>query len=221
MSAVRREYEDYYTMWAHQIKTPIAAMRLLLQSGSSQNPELAAELFRIEEYVGMALGYVRSESMTSDLLLRRISLDAVIRQAVRKYASVFIAQKISLHYENVDVQVVTDEKWLLFVLEQLLSNALKYTKQGSISIFMLPDTPKTLVIADTGIGIRAEDIPRVFERGYTGYNGREYNQSTGIGLYLCRRIMQKLGHRISIESEAGRGTRVLLDLQEYNYSVNT
>lgn len=221
MSAVRREYEDYYTMWAHQIKTPIAAMRLLLQSGGSRNPELAAELFRIEEYVGMALGYVRSESMTSDLLLRRISLDAVIRQAVRKYASVFIAQKISLHYENVDVQVVTDEKWLLFVLEQLLSNALKYTKQGSISIFMLPDTPKTLVIADTGIGIRAEDIPRVFERGYTGYNGREYNQSTGIGLYLCRRIMQKLGHRISIESEAGRGTRVLLDLQEYNYSVNT
>ena len=219
MSDVRRENDDYYTMWAHQIKTPISAMHLLLQAGKTeQNRELAAELFKIEEYVGMALNYARSESLSSDLVLRRVSLDAVIKQAVRKYAPLFIAGKIRLSYEETGVQVITDEKWLLFVLEQVLSNALKYTKEGSISVFMLPGAPKTLVIEDTGIGIPAEDIPRVFERGYTGYNGREYTRSTGIGLYLCRRIMKKLGHEISIQSEEGCGTRVLLDLQEYVYS---
>ena len=163
--------------------------------------------FKIEEYVGMALGYVRSESLSADLVLRRCALDDIIRQAVRKYAQIFIAEKISLSFEGTGVQVVTDEKWLLFVLEQLLSNALKYTKQGSISIYMAASEPKTLVIEDTGIGIRAEDVPRVFERGYTGYNGREYTRSTGIGLYLCRRILTKLGHTIAVESEVGRGTR--------------
>lgn len=218
ISAARRENEDYYTMWTHQIKTPIAAMHLLLQTeGTGVNAELSAELFKIEEYVGMALGYVRSESLSADLVLRRCALDDIIRQAVRKYAQIFIAEKISLSFEGTGVQVVTDEKWLLFVLEQLLSNALKYTKQGSISIYMAASEPKTLVIEDTGIGIRAEDVPRVFERGYTGYNGREYTRSTGIGLYLCRRILTKLGHTIAIESEVGRGTRVLLDLNEYAY----
>ena len=219
MIAVRRENEDYYTMWAHQIKTPISAMRLLMQADDAEESQaLMAELFKIEEYVGMVLGYVRSESMSSDLLLRRCALDNIIRQAVRKYAPLFIAKKISLHFAGTGVQVVTDEKWLLFVLEQLLSNALKYTKEGSICIFMKESAPKTLIIEDTGIGIRAEDIPRVFERGYTGYTGREYTRSTGIGLYLCRRILTKLGHTIAIESEVGRGTRVLLDLQEYHFS---
>ena len=206
-------------MWAHQIKTPISAMRLLMQAnGAEGNRDLMDELFKIEEYVGMALGYVRSESMSSDLLLRRCALDGIVKQAERKYAPLFIAKKISLRFEDTGVQVVTDEKWLLFVLEQLLSNALKYTKKGSISIYMAESAPKTLVIEDTGIGIRAEDIPRVFERGYTGYTGREYTRSTGIGLYLCRRILTKLGHTIVIESEVGRGTRVLLDLQEYEFS---
>ena len=193
-------------------------MHLLLQTErNGANGELTAELFKIEEYVGMALGYVRSESLSSDLVLRRCALDDIIRQAVRKYAHIFIAEKIKLSYEGTSTQVITDEKWLLFVLEQLLSNALKYTKQGSISIYMADSAPKTLIIEDTGIGIRAEDLPRVFERGYTGYNGREYTRSTGIGLYLCRRIMTKLGHTISIESEVGRGTRILLDLNEYEY----
>lgn len=218
ISAARRENEDYYTMWTHQIKTPIAAMHLLLQTEETgANRELSAELFKIDEYVGMALGYVRSESLSSDLVLRRCALDDMIRQAVRKYASIFIVNKIKLSYEDTGAQVITDEKWLLFVLEQLLSNALKYTKQGSIAIYMDASAPKTLVIEDTGIGIRAEDIPRVFERGYTGYNGREYTRSTGIGLYLCRRILTKLGHSIAIESEVGRGTRVLIDLHEYEY----
>lgn len=221
LAGVRRENEDYYTMWTHQIKTPIAAMRLLLQTKNvDETGELSAQLFKIEEYVEMALGYVRSESLSSDLLVRRMSLDTVIRQAVRKYAAIFIAKKIRLCYDGTDVQVVTDEKWLLFVLEQLLSNALKYTEKGSISIYLKDNVTKTLVVEDTGIGIRAEDIPRVFERGYTGYQGRAFSRSTGIGLYLCRRILHKLGHSITIESEPGRGTRVLVDLQEYDYQAD-
>ena len=221
LAGVRRENEDYYTMWTHQIKTPIAAMRLLLQTKNvDETGELSAQLFKIEEYVEMALGYVRSESLSSDLLVRRLPLDTVIRQAVRKYAAIFIAKKIRLCYDGTDVQVVTDEKWLLFVLEQLLSNALKYTEKGSISIYLKDNVAKTLVVEDTGIGIRAEDIPRVFERGYTGYQGRAFSRSTGIGLYLCRRILHKLGHSITIESEPGRGTRVLVDLQEYDYQAD-
>ena len=221
LAGVRRENEDYYTMWTHQIKTPIAAMRLLLQTKNvDETGELSAQLFKIEEYVEMALGYVRSESLSSDLLVRRLPLDTVIRQALRKYAAIFIAKKIRLCYDGTDVQVVTDEKWLLFVLEQLLSNALKYTEKGSISIYLKDNVTKTLVVEDTGIGIRAEDIPRVFERGYTGYQGRAFSRSTGIGLYLCRRILHKLGHSITIESEPGRGTRVLVDLQEYDYQAD-
>lgn len=110
------------------------------------------------------------------------------------------------------LRVLTDEKWLVFVLEQILSNALKYTKSGSIHIYLSPDAPKTLVIEDTGIGIAPEDLPRIFEKGYTGCNGRADKRSTGIGLYLCRQIMEKLSHTIRIESEMGVGTKVYLGL---------
>ena len=115
-----------------------------------------------------------------------VELDDLIHQAVRKYAPLFIRRKIALQYEDVHCQILTDEKWLEFVLEQVLSNALKYTRKGKIKIYMDPQSPKTLVIEDTGIGIAPEDLPRVFERGYTGYNGRTDKRSTGIGLYLCR-----------------------------------
>lgn len=146
------------------------------------------------------------------LVFARYDLDALIRQAVRKYAPLFIRRKIILSYEPVHCEVLTDEKWLVFVLEQILSNALKYTKSGSIHIYLSPDAPKTLVIEDTGIGIAPEDLPRIFEKGYTGCNGRADKRSTGIGLYLCRQIMEKLSHTIRIESEMGVGTKVYLGL---------
>ena len=204
---------DYYTMWAHQIKTPIAAMRLLLQEEDTPlSREMQSELFQTEQYVQMALQYLRMEKMTSDLVFARYDLDALIRQAVRKYAPLFIRRKIILSYEPVHCEVLTDEKWLVFVLEQILSNALKYTKSGSIHIYLSPDAPKTLVIEDTGIGIAPEDLPRIFEKGYTGCNGRADKRSTGIGLYLCRQIMEKLSHTIRIESEMGVGTKVYLGL---------
>lgn len=208
-----REMVEYYTMWTHQIKTPIAAMRLLLQEEETPvSKELQGELFQVEQYVQMALQYLRMEKMNTDLVFEKQELDSLIHQAVRKYAPLFIRRKISLQYEDVHCQVLTDEKWLEFVLEQILSNALKYTKQGQIRIYMDSQKPKTLVIEDTGIGIAPEDLPRIFERGYTGYNGRADKRSTGIGLYLCRQIMDRLSHTIRIESEMGVGTRVYLGL---------
>lgn len=207
----RKDLMEYYTMWVHQIKTPIAAMQLLLQSEDTpKNREAAEELFRIEQYVKMALQYTRLDSETTDFLIQRYNLDDIVREAVRCYARLFIRKKISLNYQPLQVQVLTDEKWLEFVIEQVLSNAVKYTPKGSVSIYM--EGSSTLVIEDTGIGIRKEDLPRVCEKGYTGYNGHTDKRSTGIGLYISKRILEKLSHTIEIESEMGVGTRVKIGL---------
>ncbi len=203
---------EYYTMWVHQIKTPIAAMKLILQENDSpENAELRAELFKIQQYVEMVLCYLRLDGSTSDFVFRMCSLDHILRQAVHTYAGQFIRKKIRLVYRPVTLQVLTDEKWLQFVIEQLLSNALKYTSSGSVTITI--DSDGCLVIRDTGIGIAQEDLPRILERGYTGLNGRSGQRSTGIGLYLCNRILKKLGHKISFRSRPGRGTEVILDLK--------
>ena len=157
----------------------------------------------------MALQYQRLNSTSNDYILKRISLDAVIREVIHKYAKIMIRRKIRMHYEKTEVTVISDEKWLAFVLEQLLSNAVKYTPEGEITIEVREEPQHIwLEIRDTGIGIRSEDIPRVFEKGYTGFNGHEDKRSTGIGLYLCREVLQKLGHTIQIQSEMGVGTNV-------------
>lgn len=207
------EMIDYYTIWAHQIKTPIAAMRLLLQSEKSNlHMELLDQLFKVEQYVEMVLQYLRIESISSDLVFRRYPLDSIIKQAIKKYSSTFIRKKIKLNYEEIHIDILTDEKWLVFVIEQILSNALKYTNKGQISIYMDHQLPQTLIIEDTGIGIAEEDLPRIFEKGYTGFNGRSDKKSTGIGLYLCKRILNKLSHTINIESFIDKGTKVKIGL---------
>lgn len=208
------EITDYYGMWVHQIKTPISAMRLLLQEKGDDAKSELGELFKIEQYVEMVLGYLRTEDMSGDMAFCACSLDKIIREQIHKYARIFIGKKLALFYDGVDETVLTDEKWLGFVIGQVLSNALKYTKKGSISIYMSRERPLTLVIEDTGIGISAQDIPRVFEKGFTGYNGRGENPSSGIGLYLSAKIMRKLGNKIYIESEQGKGTRVFLELKK-------
>lgn len=206
------EMMDYYTLWAHQIKTPIAAMRVLLQSEQKeQSRELLLELFKIEQYVDMVLGYLRIENTASDLLLQNYDLAELVKQAVRKYAGIFIGKSITLAFREMNCTVLTDEKWLVFVLEQLLSNALKYTNSGTIAIYMDETKEKVLVIEDTGIGIREEDLPRVFEKGFTGYNGRMDKKATGIGLYLCKKVLNKLSHKITIASRVGVGTTVRID----------
>lgn len=211
-SAFGTELMDFYTMWVHQIKTPIAASRLLLQEGELNPGEIQNELFKIEQYVDMVLGYLRTQDLSSDLCLEEVNLDEIIKDQIHKFARIFVGKKLSLDYEGVEETVLTDKKWLGFVIGQILSNALKYTKKGKISIYMSKARSHTLVIEDTGIGIRQEDLPRVFEKGFTGYNGREEGCSTGIGLYLSGKIMKKLDHGIRIESELGKGTRVFLEL---------
>lgn len=202
---------DYYTMWAHQIKTPIAAMRLVLSGSDTDTArELREELQKTEQYADMVLMYLKLDAGAEDYVIRRCSLDSIIRQSVKKYASQFIRKKIRLEYEPVEYEVLTDEKWLMFVIEQIISNSLKYTRQGSIAITL--ETGGILCIRDTGIGIDEADIPRVFEKGFTGLNGRTDRKATGIGLYLCRRILTSLGHEIRISSSAGKGTAVRIDL---------
>lgn len=213
MEERRSDRNDYYLMWAHQIKTPIAAMKLLL-NGKDEGFLLSEELFKIEQYVEMVLHYLRLESIASDMILKEYNLDQMVKQTIRKFSVLFINSGLSLELGSFEkVTILTDEKWFCFVLEQLLSNSIKYTKKGKIAIYILDNTSKILVVEDTGIGIRAEDLPRIFERGFTGYNGRMDKKSTGIGLYLCRRVMDQLAHGIRVESKAGYGTKVYLDLE--------
>ncbi|MBE7003335.1 MAG: HAMP domain-containing histidine kinase [Ruminococcaceae bacterium] len=202
---------DYYTLWAHQIKTPIASMRLTLQNEDTPlSRRLTAELGRVERYVEMVLAYLRLDADATDYVLRECELDPIVRGAVKKFSGEFIERRLSLDLRPTNLRVLTDEKWLAFVLEQLLSNALKYTPAGRVSIYL--ESPATLCVADTGIGVAPEDLPRIFEQGFTGYNGRADKQASGLGLYLCRRVCQNLGHTISAESEPGRGTVIRLDL---------
>lgn len=213
-----REMMDYYTVWVHQIKTPIASMRLALQNeDTAESRQLQSELGRIERYVEMVLTFLRLGADSTDYVIKEHELDDIVRGAVKKLAGDFINKKIKLEYTELDEKVLTDEKWLSFVVEQVLSNAVKYTSEGTVSIYT--ESPKTLCIRDTGIGIAADDLPRVFENGYTGYNGRSDKRASGIGLYLCRRICNKLGHTISAESKAGEGTVIRIALDKKKLEV--
>ena len=213
MHASYADMVDYYTIWAHQIKTPIASMRLQLQNEDSElSRRLSTELFRIEQYVEMVLLFLRIDSESTDYCFREYDLDELIRQSVRKFSTEFILRKLSLCYEPIHLSVITDEKWFSFVLDQVLSNALKYTQSGSITIRM--EEPATLCICDTGIGIAPEDLPRIFEKGYTGYNGRTDRKSSGLGLWLCKRICNNLGYGISASSQVDAGTVIRINLSQ-------
>ena len=203
---------EYYTVWAHQIKTPIAAMRLNLQSEDSESArKLMGDLNRIESYVEMVLTFLRLDSDSTDYVIKEHDLDGIIKSSVRKFSREFILKKLTLNYEPVKYKCITDEKWLEFIIEQVISNAVKYTSEGGVRIYM--DEPGLLVIEDTGIGISAEDLPRIFENGYTGFNGREDKRASGIGLYLCKRIADNLGHKITAESTPGVGTKMIIDVR--------
>lgn len=209
---------DYYAIWAHQIKTPIASMRLNLQSEDSElSGKILNDLFRIEQYVEMVLMFLRLDSETTDYVIRECDLDDIVKHAVKKFAGQFIRGKIRLEYDPLHAQVLTDEKWLAFVVEQVLSNALKYTHSGTITIDM--EEPQTLCIRDTGIGIAPEDLPRIFEKGYTGYNGRSDKKASGIGLYLCRRICKNLGHEITAGSSPEGGTVIRIFLEHRSLEI--
>lgn len=208
MEEAQAEQTEYYTMWVHQIKTPISVMRLALQSGGDVNAVLEQELFKIERYAEMVLHYVKIGNLASDLVIKDYPLEEIVRQSIKKYATLFIYKKIAVCVEPMDVSVLTDSKWLSFICEQILSNAIKYTPPGGkITVFA---EKNTLVIEDTGIGIRPEDLSRVFEKGYTGYNGRLDKRASGIGLYLAKKVADALAIKIQLASKVGTGTKVTL-----------
>lgn len=212
-----RDTDDYYTLWAHQIKTPIAAMHLLLQSDSGTlSRECEAELFKIEQYTEMALGYIRLESGTNDFVITACDTDRILKSVLKKFSKQFILKKLTLDYKETGLTAVTDEKQLGFIIEQIISNSLKYTKNGTISVY---SKGNSIFISDTGIGISGEDLPRIFEKGYTGYNGRTDRKSTGLGLYLCRRTADKLGHTLRVSSEIGKGTLAEIDLTPLSIEI--
>lgn len=204
---------DYYTLWAHQIKTPIAASSLLvgeIEDKKVKN-QLEQELFKIESYVNIVLQYLRLESFHEDLVLKKENLEDLVKEIVKKYAIFFIQKGLSLHLHDLDRTIITDRKWFVVILEQVLSNSLKYTSQGGIEIYFQEDT---LYIKDSGLGIQDADLLRVFERGFSGYNGRLTQQSSGLGLYLSKKIADELGHQISIASQVGQGTTVMISFSE-------
>lgn len=210
------EMQRYYTLWAHQIKTPLAAMGLTLQDMDAPlSAQLRGELQRVEQYVEMVLCYVRLDADSTDYLIRRCDLDAILRRELRAASALFIRGRIRLEFEETHARVLTDERWLGFVVGQILSNALKYTPPGGRVRISL-DANEVLEIADSGAGIPPEDLPRVTERGFTGQNGHAQGRGTGLGLYLCRRVLERLGHGLEILSEPGEGTRVRIDLRAEN-----
>ena len=210
----RRELTDLYAVWAHQVKTPIAALRLLVQSPSPSPAEMDAELLRIEQYVEMALGCARMAGDTTDFVIAAQPLDPILRGCLKAFSRLFILNHLALAYAGTSAVVLTDAKWLTFAVNQVLSNALKYTNAGGIEVRA---DANRIQIRDTGVGIRPEDLPRVFERSFTGANGRADVRATGLGLYLARRALGNLGHDIHIESVLGEGTTVTIGLSRPDY----
>ena len=201
---------DYYTKWVHQIKTPIAGLKLIIQN-DYPDKKMLVELLKIEQYVNMALQYVRLDSIHHDLSFQKVSLDHLVNQEIKKQSLFFFQKNLKVDYQIKDLQILTDEKWSGFVIEQVLSNALKYTKEGSITFY---NEGEKLYIQDSGIGIKESDLPRVFEKGFTGFQGRNDKKASGLGLYLCKNIFNQLGHLISIESKVNQGTTVCLDFSK-------
>ncbi|QHQ62414.1 sensor histidine kinase [Anaerocolumna sedimenticola] len=220
IQSMERSHSDqieYYTMWVHQIKTPISVIRLALQSRETvDNLIIDQELFKIEQYVEMALQYIKMNQLSSDLVIRKYDLKPIVNSSVKKYASLFIYKKLSIDIGNIEHTVLTDSKWLSFIIEQLLSNAVKYTNKGGIKIYWKENN---LVIEDSGIGIYKEDMERIFEKGYTGFNGRLDKKASGIGLYLVKKVADALAVKVRIESEVSVGTKAFLTFpkEDLNY----
>lgn len=219
MQQEAREEADYYTLWLHQMKTPLAALDLMAQSpGEMDRALLRQETLKIGQYAQAALDYQRLGSIHSDLQLKEVALYPLCCQAVRTLRPLFLYGQISLRMEPFSGTALTDSKWLLVVLSQVITNALKYTPRGGGIVLEQPEEG-ILTVRDTGIGIRPEDIARVFDRGFTGHTGRNQEKSTGIGLYLCRRICDELGHGIALDSRVGEGVTVTLDLRRNSFQA--
>ena len=207
--AKEKELQEYFLIWIHQIKTPITAGKLICD-GDIENENIKnikKELIYIEDYTNMALSYLKMANHNTDMDISLVNLDDIIKPLIKKYAILFISNNIKLEYEKLNVKVITDSKWCMVVIEQLLSNAIKYTKNGIVSI-TFSEKENYLEIKDNGIGIKDSDLPKIFDKGYSGFNGRQNQKSTGIGLFLVKQILDKLGQKVKLESKLGEGTSV-------------
>lgn len=210
-----RDLEEFFIMWTHQIKLPISALNLYLDSNEDLNKRvLKGQIKRIQKYTDMVMAYIRLESDKSDFLFKSIDLDSMIKNVIKEFKLDFINKKLELSYTLLEKEIITDKKWFQFILEQILSNALKYTKKGGIKIYIVDEE---LVIEDSGTGINPGDVKRVFDKGYTGYNGREISGASGLGLYLVKKTLSSLHHSIRIESDVKKGTKVFIGLKRYDF----
>ena len=202
---------DYYTMWVHQIKTPISALSLIIQNMEDQETasRLRSQLIHVENYADMALNYLRLGSESNDLQFTKVNVDDVVRAEIRRAMTMFTTKGLSVDFTPSNLEVTTDKKWLGFIIGQLISNAIKYQKTGSIHFYGDKDAT-AFTIEDEGIGIAKEDLPRIFEKGYTGYNGHNEKKSTGLGLYLVKKAADLISAQVLFDSEVGKGTKVTI-----------
>lgn len=202
----RRELEEYFLLWVHQIKTPITVSNLILQKSEFEDKnKLKEQMFYIEEYTNMAINYLKLMDRDADMDITSISLDSLIKSILKKYSMLFIEKHISLDYNHISANVISDTKWLSILIEQILANAIKYTESGTIQITFEEDS-NTLKICDTGIGIRSEDLGKIFDRGYSGFNGRINEKSSGLGLYLVKTIANVINVKVNAQSTLNVGS---------------
>lgn len=196
---------EYFLLWIHQIKTPITAAKLLVDREEISPAEIKKQIFYIEDYTNMALNFLKISNKEADMDITEIDLDKVVKNVIKKYSILFISNRITLKYDKIEEKVVSDTKWLSILLEQIVSNAIKYSQGGEVEI-RFHKFENCLEIRDTGIGIRAEDIPKIFDRGYSGFNGRMNQKSSGIGLFLASEIAKKLSIDIKVDSKLSKGS---------------
>ncbi|MCI8760689.1 MAG: HAMP domain-containing histidine kinase [Clostridia bacterium] len=220
------DYKEYIELWIHEIKLPLAASKLIIENHKNlATKSIGEELDKVENYIEQALFYARSNTVEKDYYIKKNVLKDMVNEAVKKNKSLFIQEKISMKIHDLETIVYTDSKWIVFILSQLLQNSVKYKKPAQyseIEIFAKKGKENViLVVKDNGIGIKKGEITRVFEKGFTGTNGRMLNKkSTGIGLYLCKKLCDKLGMAIELNSVQGEGTEVKLVFPQSSYMIN-
>lgn len=213
-----QELKNYYALWTHQIKTPLAALDLLVQSlGESKQVLMKPELFKMNDYLNMMLTYIKLNHVNEDLVIQSVSISQLVKDVIKKYQTFFIQKDLFVTFDMDNWTVITDKIWLSFILEQVIFNAIKYTKKGGITVYR---ENESLLIRDSGIGILPEDLPRIFEKGYTGFNGHATQKASGLGLYMSRNVADRLGIEMSIHSKVGEGTCVRLTFKQDDYSLN-
>lgn len=208
----QKEYREYIEMWVHEVKTPIASARLIIDNneGAVTN-KIGYELKKVEDFIEQVLYYSKSNDVSKDYIIREFDLEEAVMEVLRKNSRDFINKKISLDIGDIEGKIFSDRKWIEFILNQVLGNAIKYSpkSKGIVKIYSTLDENKiTLTVEDNGVGISEKDIIRVFEKGFTGDNGRKFGKSTGMGLYLCKKLCDRLGLGINIESKVELGTKV-------------